>query len=165
MNNAKKEILEYNKEIETEIDSIIKKLENTDLSDNKELTDKISGLVNDIQKQNLNFQELIKDIENKSEFDRLCISFFGNTNAGKSTIIESLRVLLQEQEKKETFLKKVIGIVDDIEESVVFNDTIINNLHSLISQSKNKKLGKTIGAIIVLLLTLGIGITIGFFFL
>ena len=165
MNTEKKEILEYNKEIEAEIDSVINKLEEIDLSDNKDLADKINKLISFIKTQNSKFQEVIKDIESNSEFDKLCISFFGNTNAGKSTIIESLRVLLQEQEKKEVFLKKLVGIIDDIEENIIQNDTIIANLNSLIKQSNNKAVRKVFGITIVLLLTLGIGITIGFFFL
>ena len=127
MNTEKKEILEYNKEIEAEIDSVINKLEEIDLSDNKDLADKINKLISYIKTQNSKFQEVIKDIESNSEFDKLCISFFGNTNAGKSTIIESLRVLLQEQEKKEVFLKKLVGIIDDIEENIIQNDIIVNS--------------------------------------
>lgn len=165
MNTEKKEILEYNKEIEAEIDSVINKLEEIDLSDNKDLADKINKLISYIKTQNSKFQEVIKDIESNSEFDKLCISFFGNTNSGKSTIIESLRVLLQEQEKKEVFLKKLVGIIDDIEENIIQNDIIIANLNSLIKQSNNKAVRKVFGITIVLLLTLGIGITIGFFFL
>lgn len=165
MNTEKKEILEYNKEIEAEIDSVINKLEEIDLSDNKDLADKINKLISYIKTQNSKFQEVIKDIESNSEFDKLCISFFGNTNAGKSTIIESLRVLLQEQEKKEVFLKNLVGIIDDIEENIIQNDIIIANLNSLIKQSNNKAVRKVFGITIVLLLTLGIGITIGFFFL
>lgn len=165
MNTEKKEILEYNKEIEAEIDSVINKLEEIDLSDNKDLADKINKLISYIKTQNSKFQEVIKDIESNSEFDKLCISFFGNTNAGKSTIIESLRVLLQEQEKKEVFLKKLVGIIDDIEENIIQNDIIIANLNSLIKQLNNKAVRKVFGITIVLLLTLGIGITIGFFFL
>ena len=165
MNTEKKEILEYNKDIEAEIDSVINKLEEIDLSDNKDLADKINKLISYIKTQNSKFQEVIKDIESNSEFDKLCISFFGNTNAGKSTIIESLRVLLQEQEKKEVFLKKLVGIIDDIEENIIQNDIIIANLNSLIKQSNNKAVRKVFGITIVLLLTLGIGITIGFFFL
>ena len=135
------------------------------MSDNKDLADKINKLISYIKTQNSKFQEVIKDIESNSEFDKLCISFFGNTNAGKSTIIESLRVLLQEQEKKEVFLKKLVGIIDDIEENIIQNDIIIANLNSLIKQSNNKAVRKVFGITIVLLLTLGIGITIGFFFL
>ena len=73
--------------------------------------------------------------------------------------------MLQEQEKKEVFLKKLVGIIDDIEENIIQNDIIIANLNSLIKQSNNKAVRKVFGITIVLLLTLGIGITIGFFFL
>lgn len=62
MNTEKKEILEYNKEIEAEIDSVINKLEEIDLSDNKDLADKINKLISFIKTQNSKFQEVIKDM-------------------------------------------------------------------------------------------------------
>lgn len=56
----------------------------------------------------------IKDIEKLDKnavWDRLTIAFFGETNAGKSTIIESLRISMQDDEKlKNNALKKSIDL-------------------------------------------------------
>lgn len=41
----------------------------------------------------------IKELENLSEWDVFTLAFYGETNAGKSTLIETLRILLGEGEK------------------------------------------------------------------
>ncbi|MFB6349055.1 hypothetical protein ACFBZI_06425 [Moraxella sp. ZJ142] len=43
----------------------------------------------------------VHDLENNAEWKRFQIAFFGETNAGKSTIIETLRILLNEPTKAE----------------------------------------------------------------
>lgn len=40
-------------------------------------------------------------LEKHSEWDKFTIAFFGETNAGKSTIIESLRILLKEDSRQQ----------------------------------------------------------------
>lgn len=54
----------------------------------------IQGLQTDIE-------ESINDLENNAEWKSFQIAFFGETNAGKSTIIETLRILLNEPSKIE----------------------------------------------------------------
>ena len=41
----------------------------------------------------------INELKDNSEWDRFTIAFYGETNAGKSTLIETLRILLNEKEK------------------------------------------------------------------
>ncbi|MCC9084510.1 hypothetical protein LOS24_12120 [Enterococcus faecium] len=41
--------------------------------------------------------ENIKSLEENSEWDTFTVAFYGETNAGKSTLIESLRILLKEK--------------------------------------------------------------------
>ncbi len=50
----------------------------------------------EIQQQ---FQDEIRYLEKYSEWDKFTIAFFGETNAGKSTIIESLRILFDEKSR------------------------------------------------------------------
>lgn len=40
-------------------------------------------------------------LEENAEWDKFTMAFFGETNAGKSTIIESLRILFKEQARQE----------------------------------------------------------------
>ena len=51
-----------------------------------------------IQKE---LSDQIKDLENNSEWEKFSIAFYGETNAGKSTIIETLRILFNEAKKVE----------------------------------------------------------------
>lgn len=48
---------------------------------------------------NKNLNRKIKELENNSEWEKFTIAFYGETNAGKSTLIETLRILLNEENK------------------------------------------------------------------
>lgn len=61
-----------------------------------ELTDIVSRLEN----INTEFQSEIEKLESSSEWEKFCIAFFGETNAGKSTIIESLRIIYNEKTRQ-----------------------------------------------------------------
>ncbi len=50
---------------------------------------------------NSEFKIEIDRLENSSEWDRFCMAFFGETNAGKSTIIEALRIVYDEESRRE----------------------------------------------------------------
>lgn len=49
---------------------------------------------------NDSFKSEVDKLETSSEWDKLCIAFFGETNAGKSTIIESLRIIYDEEKRR-----------------------------------------------------------------
>lgn len=66
---------------------------------NTQLISKLSGYYNRISEEE-------QFALNNMSWDKLVIGFFGETNAGKSTIIESLRILLNEQSRKELRQKK-----------------------------------------------------------
>ncbi|MGB4488788.1 MAG: hypothetical protein WBI95_25280 [Pseudomonas veronii] len=48
----------------------------------------------------LRFDSEITYLEKHAEWDNFTIAFFGETNAGKSTIIESLRILFEEKKRQ-----------------------------------------------------------------
>ena len=99
----------------------------------KELNDRIRQLSDSLAKSNFKHKDIIKrinksreDINNLNnelknkilglrnihEWSKYTISFFGETNAGKSTIIESLRILLKDKDKTkeyEKFEKILVG--------------------------------------------------------
>lgn len=49
---------------------------------------------------NEDFKTEIERLESSSEWDRFCMAFFGETNAGKSTIIEALRIVYDEETRR-----------------------------------------------------------------
>lgn len=91
------------------------------------LIDNVDEVLNDISKINIQHIELkaknkevlstlkdlrngfvkdVKKLDNNAVWDRFTIAFFGETNAGKSTIIESLRISMKEDEKLKNFALK-----------------------------------------------------------
>ena len=76
----------------------------------------------DVKKKNAETQSKLKEIrrvfikeveklDKNAVWDRLTIAFFGETNAGKSTIIEALRISMQDDEKlKNNALRKSIDL-------------------------------------------------------
>ncbi|WP_137804400.1 hypothetical protein [Pseudomonas sp. G(2018)] len=60
------------------------------------------------------FDSEISYLEKHAEWDNFTIAFFGETNAGKSTIIESLRILFEEK-KRQALIKKNQATVSDIQ--------------------------------------------------
>jgi hypothetical protein len=52
----------------------------------------------------------IEDVKNGAVWDNLVIAFFGETNAGKSTIIETFRILFGEKERLEMLSKSNDGV-------------------------------------------------------
>lgn len=55
-------------------------------------------------------KQRIEDVRNGAVWDNLVIALFGETNAGKSTIIETFRILLAEQERADKLRSSKEGI-------------------------------------------------------
>jgi hypothetical protein len=60
--------------------------------------DNINKMLCDLQGR---FKKEIDFLEENSEWEKFTIAFFGETNAGKSTIIESLRIIFNEKSRQE----------------------------------------------------------------
>ncbi len=56
------------------------------------------SIIEDLDKK---LQDEINDLEKNTEYDKFVIACYGETNAGKSTIIEMLRIYFQETQKKQ----------------------------------------------------------------
>ena len=71
-----------------------------------------SDSLENLGKINEKIQNEYHDLKKSSEWDRFTIAFYGETNAGKSTLIEALRLLwkeegkLEEQERFKTIQQK-----------------------------------------------------------
>ena len=61
----------------------------------------LEGLLNSMKEMDKKFEEDINSLEKNAEWDKFTIAFFGETNAGKSTIIESLRIIFDEKNRRE----------------------------------------------------------------
>ncbi|MEB0188084.1 hypothetical protein QN410_25840 [Pseudomonas sp. Bout1] len=83
-----------------EVDEILKKL---GASSTDEQVSKAQSRTREVLGQfQTQINEHIAALEGSAEWDKFTIAFYGETNAGKSTIIETLRILLEERSKVET---------------------------------------------------------------
>jgi hypothetical protein len=73
----------------------------------KELTNMMEKL-SSIQSR---FDGELQLLEEHAEWDKFTMAFFGETNAGKSTIIESLRILFNEDSRQELLKKNDADLV------------------------------------------------------
>lgn len=62
-------------------------------------------LIKSLEELNKTFKIEIDDLSKNAEWEKFCIAFLGETNAGKSTLIESMRILYNEESRLEQFLK------------------------------------------------------------
>ena len=70
--------------------------------ENAELT----AIISTLEDINSEFKLEIDKLEASSEWDRYCVAFFGETNAGKSTIIDSLRIIFDEEQRRAELAKQ-----------------------------------------------------------
>lgn len=96
-----KEIYNAVNEMVDKLSAQLNKVESSDLNLTKIDNNShqiINGLKDDIKKS-------INELEDNSDWKRFQIAFFGETNAGKSTLIETLRILFNEPTKIEQQIK------------------------------------------------------------
>lgn len=118
----------------------------------------LSAIKATLESMNENFKTEIDKLESSSEWDKFCIAYFGETNAGKSTIIESLRIIYNEESRwleknkqdKEykTILSKhseeyhsLLRALEDVSASLLQNSAQIqkSNFKIDVTESKVKK--------------------------
>jgi len=111
-------------EIQQNVSRAMEDIENIEM-ENPKGNVYIEDLKSKLNKMRVSFSDEIKYLENHSEWEKFTIAFFGETNAGKSTILEALRILFSEKErqkrilenraKKEDYAKAYIEQVDKLE--------------------------------------------------
>lgn len=93
-------------QIQGEYISLIENLENTKkemvslLANNTKLQNIQHTFVESLESNLQSSKDLMKETLDGMVWDNLVIAFFGETNAGKSTIIETMRVLFDEERKR-----------------------------------------------------------------
>ena len=99
-----------------------------------------------------NLQETLQSLENNAEWDVFTIAFYGETNAGKSTLIETLRILLNEKTKlqerdnyeealdeyRETELK-ITDLQNKLDDLEIFNENKIRKYQNIIQDILSRK--------------------------
>lgn len=104
--------------------------------ENQEGKEKLSGIVSQLTSIKKNFDQELGLLQENAEWEHFVIAFFGETNAGKSTIIESLRILFNEESRQNLInenindfeaakanLEEHVGVVKKYIEQVILTHT------------------------------------------
>lgn len=82
-------------------------------------------LVEQLEDLNKSFKDEIEGLSKNTEWEKFCIAFLGETNAGKSTLIESMRILYNEETRLEALLAKKKDVLENIKKNnEIYNDII-----------------------------------------
>jgi hypothetical protein len=87
------------KSVQTVLDDALVNANSIELLGDKENVE-LSEIRKTLELLNNEFKNEIAKLESSSEWDKFCIAFFGETNAGKSTIIETLRIIYDEETRR-----------------------------------------------------------------
>ena len=69
--------------------------------DHKNGKQEIGNILERLRGMQLRFEDELGLLEEHAEWEKFTIAFFGETNAGKSTLIESLRILFKEESRQQ----------------------------------------------------------------
>ncbi|RDK84012.1 UNVERIFIED_ORG: hypothetical protein DFO82_1515 [Idiomarina abyssalis] len=88
---------------ETITDELIKVVESLNqTSDDPTLENAAKNTREQLKQLQIELQHQLAELQNNAEWDAFTIAFYGETGAGKSTVIETLRILLNESTKQAT---------------------------------------------------------------
>lgn len=120
-------------------------------------------IISVLEKINTDFKSEIERLEGSSEWDKYCVAFFGETNSGKSTIIESLRIIYDEEQRRAELSRKEKEYVSELSVHCEEYEELLSELRKInddLSEKKNQRLVlkvlKEIGLVLI-------GIIIGCF--
>ncbi len=94
------EVIKKYEEVRSSLEKAIEKSNDIEISGEEENAE-LDYIRKTLNQLNSEFKTEIDRLENSSEWDRFCMAFFGETNAGKSTIIEALRIVYDEESRRE----------------------------------------------------------------
>ena len=83
--------------INSELDKVVRSI--SELPIDEAVNEAKSNAQNALDQYQLDLKKQLQELQNNSEWDRFTIAFYGETGAGKSTLIETLRILLNEPSK------------------------------------------------------------------
>lgn len=154
------EIMEKYDAVRTSLENAMKVSDNIQLNGEEE-NQELQYIRNTLNQLNKDFKAEIEKLENSSEWDKFCIAFFGETNAGKSTIIESLRIVYDEEARREKInrhneqYQKELKDEMDKYNNLVQSLTQLNESIEMSKDTKAKNIIKVFGLIMI-------GMVIGF---
>jgi hypothetical protein len=115
--------------LDNSVSEIIKNLESKSNDKDFEIVKlQVLNIIKVFREEKLN--KAIDELKENQEWDKFTVAFYGETNAGKSTIIESLRIYFKEKEKFEQQMR-FKAVLEEYEQN-------INELENKIYNNKNE---------------------------
>lgn len=94
--------------------------------DNQEGKEKLSGIVAQLASIKSHFDSELALLQENAEWENFVIAFFGETNAGKSTVIESLRILFNE-ESRQNLINSNISDLNEAKQTLEEHVVVVKN--------------------------------------
>ena len=98
----------------------------------------LQSIRQDLEYLNNEFHGEIEKLRKSSEWDKFCIAFFGETNAGKSTIIETLRIVYDEETRRAEMLAQKESYCRTLDRHCKDYATLISSLKAVNVSLKEK---------------------------
>lgn len=111
--NSKDAVVKRYRQFLHELKTCYDRLDSLQCSD-KDFANVINKMKNQLQGEIMSVHQTAKEVMNATVWDHLVIAFFGETGAGKSTIIETFRILFNEKTRLEALSKKQNGVDGEI---------------------------------------------------
>lgn len=108
------------KKLNVRITNIVDELKKASFK-HKDIRKRVEKSKKQILEVNKELSKKILDLKNIHEWNKYTIAFFGETNAGKSTVIEALRILLKEKLKAKEYQKfeKIITKKETLDTTII----------------------------------------------
>lgn len=106
-NEVKKEVSKVYDEVMATTKKLVEELQSENEENDEEVRKAINDIIEDVAMKNKAFEEAVAELTKDSEFEKFTIAFFGQTNAGKSTIIEALRILFGEEGRQHKITENI----------------------------------------------------------
>jgi len=154
------DVLKQYEDVKLSLENALKESDKIEISGDEENSE-LTHIRKTLSALNDDFREEIEKLEKSSEWDRFCMAFFGETNAGKSTIIETLRIIYDEEKRRENIEKQERQLQEELlVERTDYSNLVdsLGKLNDLLIEDKNAKIKKiaiSIGFILI-------GIVVGF---
>ena len=161
MEDLKEEILEVYAQTNAAVETLVENLKDRNVQDVEEAAHAVGDILDRDNAKKQEFRKRIAELEADSEFEKFSIAFFGQTNAGKSTIIEALRVLFDEEGRKRKIQGKIFDEQKRREERVARCAEVIHQLEELRKAYRPTPILRKLAVSAILL---AIGMAAGVFF-
>ena len=162
---TKDEIREKYTAVEYTLDDAIKKSKSIQVIGEEENSE-LDTIISTLEEINSEFKSEIDKLEKSSEWDKYCVAFFGETNAGKSTVIESLRIIFDEEQRRIELARKKKEYELELQEHCNDYKKLLLRLKSVNESLSNKKVPSkfqvALKNIAFVILGIAIGVLIAF---